>query len=155
MINRNLVLAGAIATATILGAIGGSTLNALSTFAATDTTTPTVVTAQNATTTQTDTTPSTQPQFDPSKGSHMGQNGMKEELLTGDTAEKVKQAALAAVPGGTILRVETDAEGSPYEAHMTKSDGSQVTVKVDSNFNVTTTETGGPGGPRGGQNQSN
>jgi hypothetical protein len=30
-------------------------------------------------------------------------------------------------PGGTIQRVENDAEGSPYEAHMTKSDGSRVT----------------------------
>jgi len=50
----------------------------------------------------------------------VGANGTKEELLTGDTADKVKAAALAAVPGGTIQRVETDAEGSPYEAHMTR-----------------------------------
>src|SRR5215211_6259820 len=59
-------------------------------------------------------------QFDPTKGGHVGQNGAREELLTGDTAEKVKAAALAAVPGGTVQRVETDAEGSPYEAHMLK-----------------------------------
>ena len=72
----------------------------------------------------------------------MGANGVREELLTGDTAEKVKAAALAAVPGGTIERVETDAEGSPYEAHMTKADGSRVTVKVDSNFTVTNVENG-------------
>jgi hypothetical protein len=81
-------------------------------------------------------------QFDPSKGGHVGSNGTKEELLTGDTAEKVKAAALAAVPGGTIQRVENDAEGSPYEAHMTKADGSQVTVKVDSNFKSTSVEDG-------------
>jgi len=80
--------------------------------------------------------------FDPSKGGHVGQNGVTETLLTGDTAEKVKAAALAAVPGGTIERVENDAEGSPYEAHMTKSDGSRVTVKVDSNFTVTNVENG-------------
>ena len=79
---------------------------------------------------------------DPTQGGHVGANGVKEVLLTGDTAEKVKAAALAAVPGGTIQRVETDAEGSPYEAHMTKADGTHVTVKVDSNFNVTSTETG-------------
>ena len=78
--------------------------------------------------------------FDPTKGGHVGQNGVTEALLTGDTAAKVKAAALAAVPGGTVERVENDAEGSPYEAHMTKSDGSQVTVKVDSNFAVTTIE---------------
>src|SRR6185295_6039358 len=80
--------------------------------------------------------------FDPTKGGHVGQNGVREELLTGDTAEKVKAAALAAVSGGTIQRVETDAEGAAYEAHMTKSDGSPVTVKLDANFNVTATEAG-------------
>jgi hypothetical protein len=87
-------------------------------------------------------------QRDPSQGGHVGTNGTKEELLTGDTAEKVKAAALAAVPGGTVQRVETDAEGSPYEAHMTKADGTHVTVKVDSAFKVTATEAGGPGGHR-------
>ena len=79
--------------------------------------------------------------FDPTKGGHVA-NGVTEALLTGDTAEKVKAAALAAVPGGTIQRVENDAEGSPYEAHMTKADGTEVTVKVDSNFKVTSTEDG-------------
>ena len=69
-------------------------------------------------------------------------NGPGETVLTGDTASKVSAAALAAVPGGTIQRVETDAEGSPYEAHMTKADGTEVTVKVDANFTVTSIETG-------------
>jgi uncharacterized membrane protein YkoI len=83
---------------------------------------------------------------DPSRATHPG-----ETLLTGDTAEKVKAAAQAKVPGATILRVETDAEGSPYEAHMRKSDGSEVTVKVDKDFNATSVEDGpGPGG-HGGQ----
>jgi hypothetical protein len=79
---------------------------------------------------------------DPTMGGHVGQNGVKEELLTGDTAQKVKDAALAAVPGGSIQRVENDAEGSPYEAHMTKADGSHVTVKVDAGFGVTSVENG-------------
>lgn len=81
-------------------------------------------------------------QFDPIKGGHIGQNGKKEELLLGDTAEKVRSAALKAVAGATVDRVETDAEGDSYEAHMTKSDGSHVTVKFDTNFNVTKTENG-------------
>jgi uncharacterized membrane protein YkoI len=67
---------------------------------------------------------------------------MYEALLTGDTAAKVTAAAQAAVPGATVDRVETDAEGSPYEAHLTKSDGSHVTVKVDASFKVTATEDG-------------
>ena len=80
-------------------------------------------------------------------------NGPGETVLTGTTADKVKAAALAAVPGGTIIRVETDNEGSPYEAHVQKADGTVVTVKVDSSFKVTDTITGfgagGPGGPGG------
>ena len=54
----------------------------------------------------------------------------------------MKAAALQAVPGATVDRVETDAEGSPYEAHMTKGDGTHVTAKVDSNFKVTSVEQG-------------
>jgi hypothetical protein len=61
-----------------------------------------------------------------------------ETPLTGDTAAKVKEAALAKVSGGTIIRVETDTDhGSPYEAHVRKSDGSQVEVLVNKQFNVT------------------
>ena len=74
-----------------------------------------------------------------------------ETLLTDGTADKVKAAALAKVPGATVIRVETDADGSPYEAHLRKSDGSQVTVKVDKQFAATAVQqgfgAGGPGGP--------
>src|SRR6266511_3612930 len=69
-------------------------------------------------------------------------HGPDETLLTDGTANKVRAAALAAVPGGTIIRVETDSAGSPYEAHVRKSDGSIVTVKVDKSFKVTSTESG-------------
>jgi uncharacterized membrane protein YkoI len=65
-----------------------------------------------------------------------------ETLLTGDTASKVREAALAEVPGGTIVRVETDADGdAAYEAHMTKADGTPVTVYVDKSFDVVVVET--------------
>ena len=82
------------------------------------------------------------PPRDPADVSH----GPGETLLTGDTADKVKQAALDKVPGATVIRVETDEEGSPYEAHLQKSDGSEVTVKVDKSFNVTSVEDGFGGG---------
>lgn len=73
-----------------------------------------------------------------------------ETPLTGDVAEKVKAAALAAVPGGTIVRVETDSDGSPYEAHVRKADGTEVVVKVGADFAVTGIEEGhGPGRPHG------
>ena len=46
-------------------------------------------------------------------------------------------AARGAVSGGTIVRVETDADGNAaYEAHMTKADGSLVTVYVNKDFDV-------------------
>jgi hypothetical protein len=63
----------------------------------------------------------------------------------------VKAAALAAVPGATVIRVETDSAGSPYEAHMKNTDGTYVTVKVDSSFKVTETDDGFGAGPPGGQ----
>jgi hypothetical protein len=65
-----------------------------------------------------------------------------ETLLAGADADKAKAAALAAVPGGTVDRVETDADGAVYEAHMTKSDGTKVTVKFDANFSVTAIQDG-------------
>jgi hypothetical protein len=81
--------------------------------------------------------PSTAPApRDPKLGGHTA-NGITEELLTGDTAASATSAAQAAVPDGTIDRVENDAEGATYEAHMTKADGSHVTVKLDASFNVT------------------
>ena len=79
---------------------------------------------------------------DPSKGGHVGPSGQRETLLTGDTAAKVKAAALAKVPGATVERVETDADhGSPYEAHLRKSDGTELEVLVDKSFAVTAVNT--------------
>ena len=64
-----------------------------------------------------------------------------ETLLTGDTASKVEQAAEAKVPNGTVVRVETDADGNAaYEAHMTKADGTPVTVYVNEQFEVVSVE---------------
>jgi len=66
-----------------------------------------------------------------------------ETLLTGDTEAKVRAAALAKVSGGTIDRVETDADGhATYEAHMTRSAGSRVTVYVNKSFDVVGTQSG-------------
>jgi uncharacterized membrane protein YkoI len=68
-----------------------------------------------------------------------------ETVLTGDTATKVSNAAKAEVPGATIERVETDADGhAAYEAHMLKSDGSRVTVYVNKQLEVVGTESGPP-----------
>jgi hypothetical protein len=73
----------------------------------------------------------------PSASNPWGAQRSDETLLTSDTAAKVREAALAKVPGGTIVRVETDADGhAAYEAHMVGKDGKPVTVYVDEQFDV-------------------
>jgi hypothetical protein len=65
-----------------------------------------------------------------------------ETVVTGTNYDTLKAAALKAVPGGTVYRIETDADGAAYEAHMTRADGSEVTVKFDKNLAVTATQDG-------------
>jgi hypothetical protein len=105
--------------------------------------------AQNGSSTSSSTTGSSPPaqQGQPPNGGrpggpHVGANGKTEQALTGDTAAKVKAAALKKISGGTIERVETDVDhGSPYEAHVTKSDGTQLEVLVNKSFEVTAVNT--------------
>jgi uncharacterized membrane protein YkoI len=90
-------------------------------------------------------TPATANATDPATLTH----GPGETLVTGSDLAKATAAANAAVPGATILRVETDSGGAAYEAHLKKADGSNVTVKFDASFNVTSTQEGfGSGGRR-------
>ncbi len=66
-----------------------------------------------------------------------------EHLLTGDTASKVRAAALAKYPDATIQRVETDSDGV-YEAHLITSSGQRVTVEVNKDFVAIGNEDTGP-----------
>jgi hypothetical protein len=71
-------------------------------------------------------------------GGHVGANGKTEQALSSSVAAKVEAAAKAKLPGGTVLRVETDVDhGSPYEAHVRKADGTEVEVLVNDSFQVT------------------
>jgi hypothetical protein len=126
----------AVGAATVGAGVGGAALAG----AASNTSTPVSTAAASSSSAA-----AAQTAPDPATVSH----GPGETLLTGTAADKVKAAALSAVPGATVIRVETDSAGSPYEAHLTKTDGTQVTVKVDASFNVTTTEQGFGGGPHG------
>jgi hypothetical protein len=75
------------------------------------------------------------PRHDPSKGGHTA-NGKTEKLLSGDVASKVRAAALAKV-AGTVERVETNVDSSaPDEAHIRKSDGTEVEVQVNGDYSV-------------------
>lgn len=85
------------------------------------------------------------------RGPH-GPGRRGETALTGATLAKVTAAAKAKVPGATVDRAETDSGGrAKYEAHMTKADGTRVTVYVNAAFEAIAVEDapagrGGPGG---------
>lgn len=134
---RGLLLGGGLlATGVVAGAIIGGTV--LSSAA----TTPAAPSASSS-------APAAGTAHAPNKQSTPVRND--EKAVTADQAAKLEAAALKAVPGGTVYRVETDGDGAAYEAHMTKADGSLVTVKFDKNLAVTGVEdgmgAGGPGGP--------
>ena len=66
-----------------------------------------------------------------------------EQALSGNTAERVRQAALERISDGTIDRLETDADGhAQYEAHMRDANGNRVTVYVNGDFEVVEVEEG-------------
>jgi hypothetical protein len=84
----------------------------------------------------------------PSARQPWGSQRSDETPLTGDTAAKVRALALAKVPGGTIIRVETDADGNAaYETHMVRSDGTPVTVYVSKQLQVVSVQSGMPRPP--------
>ncbi|HEY3184910.1 MAG TPA: hypothetical protein VGJ77_18865 [Gaiellaceae bacterium] len=95
----------------------------------------------SGTTTTTTTSTPAQSAAAPNAQQPWGGQRSDETPLTGDTLAKVTAAAQAKVSGGPIVRVETDADGhAAYEAHMTKSDGTPVTVYVDKSFDVVSVE---------------
>jgi 3D (Asp-Asp-Asp) domain-containing protein len=93
--------------------------------------------SSTSTTTTTSTPSQTAP---PSSNQPFGHQRSDETLLTGDALAKVTAAAQAEVPGGTIVRVETDADGhATYEAHMLDASGNPITVYVNSSYEVVST----------------
>jgi len=88
----------------------------------------------SSTTTTTATTP---PSAAPAAPQGWGVQRSDETLLTGDALTKVTAVAQGALPGATIVRVETDADGNAkYEAHVVRSDGTLATVYVDESFQL-------------------
>jgi hypothetical protein len=100
--------------------------------------------ASGAGTTTTTTTTPAAPAAPPGASAQnpWGNQRSDETPLTGEALASVKAAALAKVGSdATVVRIETDADGhAAYEAHMTKADGSPVTVYVDSSFNFVSVE---------------
>jgi uncharacterized membrane protein YkoI len=100
--------------------------------------------ATGSTTTSSSATPSTAPTAPSAPQAApqgWGAQRSDETLLTGDTAAKVKEIALAKEPGASVVRVETDADGhATYEAHVIESDGTLATVYVDKDLNFVSVE---------------
>jgi hypothetical protein len=86
-------------------------------------------------------------------GPPMGGNP-NETALTGATLTSASDAAIAAVPGGTVVRATTEdpkeGTGAAYEVDVKKTDASHVQVLEDGSFKVLSAKAGGgPGGPGG------
>lgn len=108
-----------------------------------------------ATTTTPDPTASTAPTPTPSNPSVLptpptfGKH-TPETVITGDLATELSNLALAKYSGATVDRIENDSDGATYEAHLTLTDGSHVTVLFDANKNITAVETGHKAPPAAG-----
>jgi uncharacterized membrane protein YkoI len=57
--------------------------------------------------------------------------------ITGDALDRASTAALDHVGGGTVTATEVGDEDSYYEVEVTHTDGSQVDVQLDADFQVT------------------
>ena len=132
---RKRTIIGAVSGLAALTVIGGTV--ALSSSANAATSTPSA-----------SSTPSTTPPkaFNPGGRTPMRSD---EKSVSTSVSDTLSAAALKAVPGATIIRVETDAGDAAYEVHLKASDGTLKTVKFDKNYNVTKVEDGmGLGDPR-------
>ena len=150
---RRAVTAAAV-IATLAGGAGvaNAALGPTATDSASSTATAAAIVEQTDTTTPTTDETTTDETTTDAPDDGADRPASTEEALTGEVADKVTAAALEAVPGGTIERVETDDGGAAYEAHMTDADGNRVTVTFDESFAVVEIQQGGPGGgPEGGR----
>jgi len=136
---RAVTAAALLASGTLAGGILAGTLSASASSG-----------SSTATGTTSTTTTATTPKA-PATGPIGGATPVRsdEKSVGASTYATLKAAALKAVPGGTVYRIETDAGDGVYEAHMTKADGTRVTVKFNSSLQVTKVEAGmGSGDPR-------
>lgn len=123
---RTMLISGAVIAGVGLGSAG------IASAASTSTSSTSATTAVGSSGTST-TAPG-----DPATLTH----GPGETLLIGTDLTSATAAANAAEPGATVIRAETDSGGAAYEVHMEKSDGTYVTVKLDSSFTVTAIQQG-------------
>ncbi|HLX87834.1 MAG TPA: hypothetical protein VKR22_05215 [Acidimicrobiales bacterium] len=143
---RRAVTTGALVVGAAVGAAG---IASAATSSSSSTTTTAPASGPSGSSSTTNPPPGPPPggaNADPATVAH----GPGETLLTGTDLQKATDAANSAEPGATIIRAETDSSGqATYEVHMKKADGTDVTVQLDANFNVTGTVSGFGPGPAG------
>jgi hypothetical protein len=141
---RKALLGGGLTAAVLLGGAAGATLVGGTAGAATTSTTAPATAAPSTSDS------STQASF-PAHGTP--EHESLEKAVTGDNATKAQDAAVKSVGSGTAGDVVTDAKGDGYEVIVTKADGSQVEVHLDSSFAVMQGH-GGNGGGRPNDNDA-
>jgi uncharacterized membrane protein YkoI len=74
-----------------------------------------------------------------------GDDDGSEKPITGPALDKASAAALEHTGGGKVSGTEAGDEEGAYEVEVTRTNGSQVDVHLDSNFNVLGDEDEGGG----------
>jgi hypothetical protein len=139
-LRKALISAGLVGTTVVGGAVGAALVNGTANAA----TSPSSASSSSpGSSAPSSPPPSERPAFFPPHGTpeHEGQ----EKPVTGAAATQAQAAAVKSVGGGTAVAVTTDMTGKGYEVTVTKPDGSQIEVHLDSSFNVM--QGGGHHGP--------
>jgi hypothetical protein len=123
--SQKIGLAVAMTAASITGGAIGAAVIGTAGAATTSTSTPSTSTGGSS--------GSSQSTF-PAHGSASHEDA--EKAVTGTNATKAQAAAVKYVGSGTAGAVTTDFTQNGYETTVTKADGSQVEVHLDSSFNV-------------------
>jgi uncharacterized membrane protein YkoI len=72
-----------------------------------------------------------------------GEDNRPDKAITGPALERASQAALQETGGGRVTETEAGDEEGAYEVEVTKADGSQVDVHLDTGFQVRAAENDG------------
>jgi len=73
-----------------------------------------------------------------------------DKAITGSARDRAESVALKATGGGKVTGTEVNDEEGAYEVEVTRGDGSQVDVHLDSSFHVLNAKPDGEGADRSG-----
>ncbi len=73
-------------------------------------------------------------------GAAGGDDDGSDRAISGQALDRASTAALAETGGGKVTETEVGDEEGAYEVEVTRPDGSQVDVHLDTDFNVLSSE---------------